>query len=182
MRERGYRSKGTRLWRKAESGNLLTIQLRRSQSSTRDKVSVAVDYGVYSAVLGTLYDDEPETLDVWRAHLRDRVCVGRTDEWLVFSTGDPLDTGSEELRRRCEVADQSLVRFASDEALRDEWLDGHPHGLTPLQHGLFLAILVSRLGPADQLERVVKQLRESPAYRTHRAVIELELSKARIGR
>ena len=180
MRPRGYRSKGSRLWRKAESGNILTIQLQRSQASTRDQVRLAVDYGVYSALLGSLYDDEPETLEVWRAHFRERVGTGPTEDWLVLSSGDSVDVASDSLLRRCEEADVVLTRFASDQALRDEWLAGRAHGLSDLQQGLFLAVLVSRLGPPEQLERVVEALRQSPAYRTHHATIELELKRAGI--
>ena len=121
MKQRGYRARGKVFWRRTESGNTWIIDVQRSRYSTRDEVRITVNYGVYSALVGRLHDDLPESVDVARAHFQERMGKG-DDQWITIRKGDPVQAGAEALRRRCENAAVALAPFATDEALREEWL------------------------------------------------------------
>jgi hypothetical protein len=49
LKERGFSAKGTRFYRRAESGNTVLLAVQKSKKSSSAESQVTLNYGVYSA-------------------------------------------------------------------------------------------------------------------------------------
>jgi hypothetical protein len=182
MKAKLFRCKGLTFHRIADAGNTMLLSLQKSQSSSSSASSVTINFGVYSKLIGhKLGDEEAAAIDVKRVHWRKRLsrADGR-EQWITIKSTDSASVVASMLISAIEDVLPDLNEHAGDEALRDTWLSGFSHGLTAMQRLLYLAILVSEIGPADRLAPVVSELRRLVAGGIHEGLIEQRLARAGI--
>jgi len=87
-----------------------------------------------------------------------------TEEPLRTVRGFPVnrvrDLAQEILGGLEQYAFPIMDRYTPDEALRDLWLAGKCRGISDLQRLEYLAILLVAIGPAQEIDRVLGELRE----------------------
>jgi hypothetical protein len=147
----GFRTRGGVFHRIVEGNRLLV-----TPQSSRDSPRIAVNYGVVSRRLSERLETDFQKLDVWSAHLRDRVT--RPDGQEMWATTE-IPHSVDELVTRTVVAAQTQAEATSDGSLRDLWLTGTAPGITEHQRLLYLAILLNEIGPASLLAPTLAALR-----------------------
>ncbi|HEX4826008.1 MAG TPA: DUF4304 domain-containing protein [Candidatus Polarisedimenticolaceae bacterium] len=170
----GFSHRGTTFFRKHDDGNTLLLSLQKSTKSLASETLVTINYGVYSArVGGRVKGSIQPAPDIWEAHWRRRLSEGKSEKWLrIESAATPEEVAGILLEAAAGVLFE-LEQRSSDEELRDEWLVGTSPGLTEMQRLVYLAILVSEIGPVDRLDDVWCQVRSN----THRDAIERQLAE-----
>ena len=180
LKARGFSAKGTTFHRKTDDGNTVVLSVQKSVKSSPAEAEVTLNFGVYSARLGSkLQDESSSALDVTKAHWRKRLREGGREKWLHVKATDPADiAGRRVILDAVEGVLPELLEHASDEALRNEWLSGSSPGLTDMQRLLFAAILVNEIGPDERLNAVVGELRGLVAGSVHQGLVEGRLARA----
>jgi hypothetical protein len=179
LKERGFVAKRNSFHRRTEAGNTLLLSIQKSVSSSATDTQVALNYGVYSARIGSRLQDEPKAaLDVSRAHWSKRFTEGGREKWLHVKATDSADETARVLLDAVEGLLPDWLEHATDEALRDEWLSGSSPGLVKMSRLLFAAILVNAIGPAERLNDVVGELRKLVADGIHQGRVERLLETA----
>jgi hypothetical protein len=179
LKERGFSAKGTTFYRKAADGNTVVLSMQRSVKSTPAETKVTINYGVYSARIGRkLQEDASSARDVSKVHWRKRLAEGGKEKWLDVKFTDSPDDSARVILGALEGILGELAEHSSDEALRSDWLLGRSPGCTSMQRLVFLAILLSEIGPSERLEDVVKKLRSKVAGSVHEGLVERQLATA----
>jgi hypothetical protein len=179
LKERGFSTKGQTFHQQLEHGNTILLSLQKSSTSTRIESEVAINYGVYSAVIGRSLQDEPgAALDVTRTHWRKRLGENGREKWLRLKLGDPPDERAQLIVKGIEQVLPDLLNHSTNEALRDEWLSGSSPGIGDMQRLIYAAILVHQIGPADRLRAVILELRKLVAGSVHESLVERQLARA----
>jgi hypothetical protein len=181
LKAHGFTSAGSTLTRTGRGGVIHVLSVQRSQSSTGERVMLAVNYGVYSARVARLRATEDKRrISVEDTHWRRRVHFG-SEEWLAVTAEE---TPEEVARVLSETISRAVLpdldQRASDEALRDEWLAGGSPGITDLQRMLFLLALLHDLGPQEQVAPTIAALRTRHGT-THGGLIEHDLRLLGLG-
>jgi hypothetical protein len=179
LKAQGFSAKGTTFYRKTHGGNTVVLSVQKSVKSSPAEAEVTLNYGAYSARLGSrLHDDASSALDITRAHWRKRLREDGREKWLHVKATDAADAAGRVILAAVEGLLPEVLEHASDEALRDEWLAGSSPGLTDMQRLLFAAILVNEIGPAERLPTVIGELRHLVAGSIHQGLVEGQLTRA----
>jgi len=179
LKERGFRAKGANFHRKSQDGNVIMLSIQKSTTSTVAASLVTLNYGVYSALLGSKFQDEPgAATDIWRAHWRKRLSDGGREKWLTIAATDSPDVCAQVILGAVQSVLPELVAHSTNPALRDEWLGGASPGLTDMNRLLYAAVLVNQIGPVERIAEVLGELRASVADSVHEALVERELARA----
>ena len=179
LKERGFVVKGTSFHREMDDGNIVMVSLQKSTKSTPVESEVTLNYGVYSARLGSRLQDDPSSaLDVMKAHWRKRLTEDGRERWLHVKASDSADKSAQVILDAVEGVLPDLLEHATDEALRNEWISGSSPGLGKMQRLLFAAILVNETGPAEKLDNVIGELRDLVAGGVHEGLVERQLARA----
>lgn len=135
--------------------------------------------GVHSARIGTRLQEEPSyAFDLTKAHWVERLRERGEERWLRVTPTDSVETAAKTIVDAINGLLPYLLAHATDEALRDEWLQGSAPGLTNLQRLLYTSILVNEIGPSDRLGQVVAELRGVVAGTVHEGLVEGRLARA----
>jgi len=181
LKARGFAAKGTRFHRRTESGNTEILSFQKSVKSTSSEVLLTINYGVYSACVGTKLGDDPSaSLHVEEAHWRKRLRESGREKWLLVKATDSVNECAKAILSALDGVLLELHAHAENEQLRDTWLAGQSPGIGRMQRLLFLAILVKQLGPADRLRDVVAELRQLVSGSVHAGLVDRQLKMAGI--
>lgn len=181
LKERGFSARGKTFFRKADSGNTLVLSIQKSVKSTSARSLVTTNYGVYSGCIARkLKQETGAALDVSAAHWRKRLTEGGREKWLRLRVTDPVDESATAILRSLEGVLAELEEHSTDEALRDEWLTSSSPGIGRMQRLLYLAVLLTEIGPAEKLRAVVAELRSLVAGGVHEGLVERQLADADI--
>jgi hypothetical protein len=179
LKERGFSAKGTTFHRKTDGGNAVVISVQKRMKSSPAVAEVTLNYGVYSARLGSrLQDEASSALDVTKAHWRKRLREDGREKWLHVKATDSADKAGQVILDAVNGLLPELLDHATDEALRNEWLSGSSPGLTDMQRLLFASILVNEVGPTERLNDVVGELRGLVAGSVQQGLVEGRLARA----
>lgn len=182
LKAQGFYTQGSTLCRRAASGNTELVSLQKSVRSSEVESLVTINYGVHCACIGDSRGEEPSaTVDLSRAHWRERWTEGGNEKWLLVRSSDDADETARILLAALDgIVLPRLARYSVDEALRDAWLEGSSPGITEMQRLLFLALLLKKTGPAEHLESVVEELRGKVKGTVHAGLVNYNLEKAGI--
>jgi len=165
LQREGFSKRGTTFLAKHEE-NWKVIHFQKSRNSTSDEVIFGVNFGICSARLLDFFTSSRDAVrppQVAECHWRQRLGAVPPDGgdrwWSIRSTTQTAKIGEEILGQLRTVALPEMERLVRDEALRDLWLKGQSPALTELQRLQNLAVLLSLLGPAEALPRVMEDLR-----------------------
>lgn len=164
LKAHGFGKKGLTFYRR-NPGNFGLVQLQKSRYSTSSEVTFTINVGVFSDHL------QRELGKIWwvpevgkiptepSCHVRKRIGLlmpEANDVWWTVKSDAPSALGAELCRVVQTYALPFLDARATDEALRDRWIDdGTTGGISELQ----LAVLLRDLGPRDRLEPLLTHLR-----------------------
>jgi hypothetical protein len=179
LKGRGFSAKGPTFHRRVADGNVIGLAVQRSVKSTAAEAEVTLNYGVYSARIGSRLQEDPSSaLDLGSAHWQRRLRENGREKWLHVKSVDSPDEVARMLLNAVETLLPDLLDHSTDEALRSDWLSGSAPGLTAMQRLLFGAILVNEIGPADRLRDTVEELRRLVAGSVHQGLVEGQLERA----
>lgn len=180
LKERGFAASGATFHRKAEDGNTVMLSVQKSKNPAPGRVQLTLNYGIYCALIGSRLegDDGSAPIDVTKAHWRKRLSDGAREKWLSIEATDSSHNCARVIVDAAEGVLAELGAHSSNTALRDEWMAGSSPGLTDMQRLLFLAILVSEIGPNERLEGLVEELRALVSGSVHERLVARQLGRA----
>jgi len=179
LKERGFSAKGVNFHRKSQDGNVIMMSIQKSTTSTVAASLVTLNYGVYSALIGSKFQDDPAAAtDILRAHWRKRLSGGGREKWLTIAATDLPDDSAQVIVDAAESILPELVAHSTNQALRDEWLGGASPGLTKMDRLLHAAVVVNEIGPLEKVAGVVGELRALVARGVHEGLVERQLARA----
>jgi len=166
LRRCGFaRTRGAFTKRSVE-GNLLVVAIQRSSKSSRARSLVTINYGVYSAHVASALRRDVKTTAT-DAHWWRRLSDGNQERWLPVLATDSAPATAKCILSALGTVLPDLQAHATDSSLRDEWLAGSSPGLTNMERLLFLAVLLKKVGPADALTEVLRELEDGVASGRH---------------
>jgi hypothetical protein len=181
LRAAGFRRRASAFHREDESGNQQIIELQRSARSEEDQVVFTVNVGTFLKRLASFFParhDPPSTTD---CHWSDRLgflLPGREDRWwAVDADTDVAELADALTEAIVDYAIPVLVRYSSEEQLRDLWLSGQASNLTDVQRLMHLSVLLDAIGPREELQKVVGELSAVSAGRPTAGVVQRHLER-----
>jgi hypothetical protein len=171
LRPKGFAGRGGTFLLERE-GNLLVVGLQKSQKSSRQSISCTVNLGVASGRLLRFFSvqrvpGKPPSECHWTERLG-LLLPGPADRWWTLETRtDPSPVLQELEESVLSSGLPALEQVHHDEALKALWMSGRSPGLTNLQRLKYLSVLVAALGPRDDFETTMSDLKKvSPAAAT----------------
>lgn len=160
----GFRRRSQR-FHLCHDGNWSVVEFQKSTRSTGDKVIFTVNLGVALRRLLTFAGlDATRPAPIEECHWRERLgfLVGSQDKWWTIDPGTAMnDIGQELQRDLLNFAVPEVTRFLDEQALKALWLQGQSPGLTDIQRLKHLSVLLKALGPPEELERTLRDLKDS---------------------
>jgi ubiquinone biosynthesis protein UbiJ len=103
---------------------------------------------------------------------------GREDRWwAVDADTDVAELADALTEAIVDYAIPVLVRYSSEEQLRDLWLSGQASNLTDVQRLMHLSVLLDAIGPREELQKVVGELSAVSAGRPTAGVVQRHLER-----
>jgi hypothetical protein len=155
-------------------GNVGLINVQKSQFGSKDDIQFTINVAAWSRRLEDAFPSGGKTADVptepacqWRRRIGDWTRDQRFDVWWHVTEATDVKQLIEEI---APLIEQHAVPFLrthlSDEDLRDHLARSHEGVGSPIRALLFLAELLSQIGPREDLPDVLVRLRKEAATST----------------
>jgi len=168
---------------KRRNGNILLVEFQVwKERSTRDEVVFTVNLGVLSRRLFWLSEnrDPPKRPAIDHCHWRERLgflLPERQDRWWSVTKANLGPLAIELTDALLRIGLPAIEGMATDEALRDSWMNGRSSGLSAFERLRYLSFLLLEIGPRSKLDEVVAELRAQSQGMPWERVAELHIAR-----
>lgn len=156
--------------------NVGLIHIQKSIKSTASMATFTINLGVWCKRLAALIPRSTtrDIPDIDDCHWRERVGFvrsERSDVWWTVESAQDARRLAIEVAPLIGAAAMEVLRLLDDGALRDELLQGRAPGLTEMQRLMYVTALLAELGPIEQFERSVEELKREVEGKPSEAMI-----------
>jgi len=162
LAQAGFSKKGA-AFRRSDAEVVQVIAIQKSRKSTTEQIVFAVNLGVASKQLLQREEVDSASVTAEECHWRQRLSAGDPagdSWWSVHDARSAQEAATSVAQALHDRGLPAVSILSNDLALRDLWLSGRSPGLTDVQRLLNLAVLTSRLGPAEDAQEVVQLLKQ----------------------
>jgi len=164
IQKQGFKKTGVSFYRQnEESWGIINFQ--RSTESSAETIVFTVNLGVASKRLlklipiGRASRSKP---DIWDCHWQERLghlLDENKDVWWTVDHQTSVDQLSYQIQNYItQLGVPEVLKYMSDESLRDMWLSGRSSSLTKVQRLTYLSVLLREIGPRELLTTVQADL------------------------
>jgi hypothetical protein len=159
LKEKGFTKYRHRFYLRIEN-NWGIIDFQKSTKSTSNSVIFTVNLGIASKRILEKFSQIPEGKkpDIWDCQWQVRLghVLGiNKDLWWTINEETSIDQLSEQLKEYIlDYGVPEILKYISDDSLRDLWLSGKSPSLTKIQRLRYLSILLKEIGPQNLLDTI----------------------------
>lgn len=166
LKQAGFKKKANSYYLEVNKNHGI-INFQKSRGNTKEVVSFTINFGIYSDVLGQLFDGHNDKPEVGYCHWRERVgpfMPNPTDDyWWKVSISDDLN---KIIPNVLEVVQNSIMpeinKRMSDEGLINCWMNEYSAGTTEIGRFMYLTTLLKAKGDFNVLNQVVEAFMQKP--------------------
>jgi hypothetical protein len=142
------------------------IEFQKSRKSTKDATLFTINLGIFSKTIANFFGNKKREMNFSRdeCHWKERLgflMKERRDMWWVLNLETSLEIiGKEMCDLLTDLAIPALEQFKEEKSLYNFWKSGKYGGLTDFEQLVNLSILAMKFGEKEQIDRVVKHLKQ----------------------